>query len=104
MIVEMRTYTLQVGKVNAYREHYERHGLQAQKRVLGNLLGFFYSDIGELNQVISMWGYESYADREQRRAVLAKDAEWLDYLKNSPGVILRQENRILMPMPFSPIS
>ena len=103
MIIEQRTYTLQVGKVNAYREFYEQRGLPVQQRVLGNLLGFFYSDLGELNQVISMWGYDSYAERERRRAELAKDAEWLDYLKNSPGVILRQENRILLPMPFSPI-
>lgn len=103
MIVEQRTYTIQVGKMNVYREHYEKNGLPVQQRVLGNFLGFFTSDIGELNQSVALWGYESLADREARRAVLAKDPEWLEYLKASPGVILRQENRILLPATFSPI-
>lgn len=103
MIIEQRTYTIQVGKMNAYKEHYESKGLAVQSRILGRPLGFFTSDLGELNLAISMWGYESYADREERRAVLAKDPEWLDYLKGSPGVILRQENRILLPASYSPM-
>ncbi len=103
MIVEQRTYTLQIGKANVYRDYYEQHGLPAQKRVFGNLLGIFVSDIGELNQVVALWGFESYAERERLRAVLAKDPEWLEYLKTAPAVIVKQENCILVPMPFSPI-
>ncbi len=104
MIIEQRTYTIQVGKMNAFRDYYAEHGLSIQKRVLGNLLGFFVSDIGELNQAIQMWGYENYAERERRRAILATESEWLNYLKTSPPVILRQENRILLPTAFSPIA
>jgi hypothetical protein len=103
MIVEHRTYTIQVGQMNAYRDYLAQHGLAVQQRILGNLIGFFTSDIGELNQAIQMWGYESYADRETRRAELSGNAEWLEYLKGSPKVILRQENRILLPTGFSPI-
>ncbi|MFT3907555.1 MAG: NIPSNAP family protein [Steroidobacteraceae bacterium] len=104
MIVEQRTYTIQIGKMNAFRDAFAEKGLPAQKRILGNFLGFFVSDVGELNQAIQMWGYESYAERERRRAILATDPDWLDYLRNSPPVILRQENRILLPAAFSPIS
>lgn len=50
MIVEMRTYALHIGKLNAFLEIYERLGLPIQKRVLGNLIGFFQSEIGPLNQ------------------------------------------------------
>jgi len=104
VIVEQRTYTVQVGKMNAYRDYFAEHGLPAQKRILGNFLGFFVADLGELNQAIQLWGYESYAERERRRAILATDSEWLAYLKSSPQVIVRQENRILIPAPFSPIA
>ena len=103
MIVEERIYTLQVGKVATYRDFFMEHGLPVQQRVLGNLLGFFVSDIGELNQVIQLWGFDSYEDRVRRRAELFAAPEWLDYLKNAPQFILRQENRILVPTAFSPI-
>ncbi|HUC63675.1 MAG TPA: NIPSNAP family protein [Alphaproteobacteria bacterium] len=103
MIVEQRTYTIQVGKMKPYVEYFGANGLPIMKRVLGNFLGFFQADIGELNQAIQLWGYESYADREKRRAALAQEPDWLEYLRNSPPVILRQENRILLPAPFSPI-
>ncbi|WP_129781889.1 NIPSNAP family protein [Peristeroidobacter soli] len=104
MIVEQRTYTIQVGKMNIYRDYYAEHGLPAQKRILGKFLGFFVADIGELNQAIQLWGFDSYAERERLRAVLAADPDWQAYLKSSPQVILRQENRILVPASFSPIS
>jgi hypothetical protein len=103
MIVEQRVYTVQVGKANQLIDYYGTHGLNVQQRVLGNLIGYFSSDIGELNQVVHLWGYDSLAERERRRAILGKDEEWLNYLRNQPPVITRQENRILMPAPFSPI-
>jgi hypothetical protein len=103
VIVEQRTYTIQTGKMNVYKDFFAEHGLPVQQRVLGNLLGFFVSDIGELNQVIQLWGFDSYEDRVRRRAELFSTPEWLDYLKNAPPVILRQENSILAPTAFSPI-
>ena len=103
MIVEQRVYTVQVGKANQLIDYYGAHGLGVQQRILGNLIGYFSSDIGPLNQVVHFWGYDSLAERERRRAILAKDDEWLAYLRNQPPVITGQENRILIPVPFSPI-
>lgn len=104
VIVEQRIYTIQVGKMNAFRDHYAQFGLPVMKRVLGNFLGFFTSDVGELNQAIQLWGYENYGERERRRALLATEADYLDYLKASPPVVISQQNRILLPASFSPIS
>jgi hypothetical protein len=104
VIVEQRIYTIQVGKMNAFRDYYAEHALPVMKRVLGNFLGFFTSDLGELNQAIQLWGYDSYAERERRRALLATESEWLAYLKGGPPVIITQENRILLPASFSPIA
>jgi hypothetical protein len=103
MVVEERTYTLQIGKLSQFYEYYGTNGLPIQQRILGKLLGFFHSDIGELNQVIQLWSYDSYAERERRRGILAKDPDWLHYLKYSPPIIVSQQNRILVPAPFSPI-
>lgn len=74
-----------------------------QKEILANPIGFFTSEVGALNQITLMWGYDSMADREQRRAMLAADGRWQDYLKSFPPVLERQENRIWVPTDFSPI-
>jgi hypothetical protein len=103
MIVEQRIYTVQVGKVTPFLNYYEENGLPIQKRILGNLVGYFFTEIGTLNQVVQLWGYEDFADRSRRRAELNADKAWQDYLKNQPPVIVSQENRILTPASFSPI-
>ena len=71
MILEVRTYTAQTGGGTArWLEYYEKHGLPPSRRHLGQLVGFFTSEIGPLNQIVHMWRYESLADREARRATL----------------------------------
>jgi hypothetical protein len=104
MILEVRTYTAQVGKTREWLDYYEKNGLPVQKRVLGRLVGFFTTELGTLNQIVHMWAYESLADREQRRAALGKETEWHAYLRNQPaGVLVAQETKILLPTAFSPL-
>jgi NIPSNAP len=103
MIVEERCYTLKPGTLRTYYEDYDPRGLDIQTRILGNLIGYFHTEIGELNQVVHLWGYDSLAERERRRALLAADREWQDYLKQSPDIVVKMESRILVPAPFSPI-
>jgi hypothetical protein len=103
MIVEERCYTLKPGTLRVYYEDYDPRGLEIQTRILGNLIGYFHTEIGELNQVVHLWGYDSLAERERRRALLAADPEWQDYLKQSPDIVVKMESRILVPAPFSPI-
>ena len=104
MIVEMRTYTANIGKSREWLDYYEKNGLPVQKRMLGRLIGFFTTELGPLNQIIHVWAYESLGDREQRRAALMKEPEWQAYLKNSPtGLLAAQETKILIPTAFSPL-
>ena len=77
MIVEERCYTLKPGTVQVYYRDYDPRGLEIQKRILGNLIGYFHTEIGELNQIVHLWGYDSLAERERRRALLAADPAWL---------------------------
>ena len=103
MIVEERTYTLKPGTVHVYYEDYNPRGLAIQTRILGNLIGYFHTEIGELNRVVHLWGYDSLAEREKRRKALFEDKDWLEYLAQSPDVVVAMESRILVPAPFSPI-
>lgn len=103
MIVDERTYTLYPGKVPEFYELYQAEGLEVQKRYLGNLLGFFQTEFGELNQIVHLWGYESLDDRQRRRAALFQDKQWLAYLAKARQYFIKMENRLLIPAPFSPI-
>ena len=100
MFVEMRTYTLQVGRVPEYLRIYEAEGMETQKRILGLMLGYYSCDSGDLNQVIHMWGYDDMPDRAQRRTALFQDPVWLAYIPKVSGLILKQENRFLSPARF----
>jgi hypothetical protein len=103
MIIEMRTYLLHPAKVPEYYRIYEAEGFKVQTRILGNLIGYFHTEIGPLNQIVHMWGYEDFADRSRRRAELSKNADWLACVGKMMPLIVTQENKILLGAPFSPI-
>ena len=103
MIVEQRDYHVTTGKLNELVALYETEGIELQQRYLGNLLGVFTTDIGALSTYTSMWGYESFGEREERRARLQADDAWKTFLAKIQPLIHTQENRILVPTAFSPI-
>ena len=102
MIVEQRSYTIKIGTAPQFWALYEQYGLKIQRSILGNLIGHYVTDVGELNIIVHMWAYENYADREQRREKLSAEADWKTYLAKSreAGFIIKQENCILKAAPF----
>jgi hypothetical protein len=103
MIVEMRTYTLHPGQVANYLRLYEAEGLATQSRILGRLLGYYSSETGDVNQVVHLWAYDDFADRQKRRAALFADPAWLAYLPKMVPMLITQESKILNPAKFSPV-
>jgi len=102
MIVDERIYTLLGGKTKEYLALYEEMGLEVQTRILGNMLGYYFTEIGPLNQIVHLWGYESFEDRIRRRAELMQAPEWQEYVVLMRPLLHHQENKILIPAPFSP--
>src|SRR5881394_4499971 len=97
MIVEQRDYHVITGKLNELVRLYETEGIELQQSYLGNLLGVFTTDIGALSTYTSLWGYDSFADREERRARLQDDERWKDFLARLQPLLHTQQNRILIP-------
>jgi hypothetical protein len=97
MIVDLRTYTLRPGRLRPYLDLYRRIGFPIHRQHVGDPIGYFTSEIGELNQVVHLWGYDSLADRETKRAALEADSGWMRYREAmwEEGNVVRQENRIL---------
>ncbi|MGO4332657.1 NIPSNAP family protein [Cupriavidus sp. 2TAF22] len=103
MHYEMRTYTIQIGKMQEYLQHFEKEGLPVISRY-ATLVGWWYTEIGELNQVVHIWAYESLDDRIERRAALYRDPDWLErFVPKAFPMLIRQESKLLRPAAFSPI-
>ena len=104
MIVDLRIYTTRPGKLAAFVKLYEEHAWSLQQRFLGRCLGWYTTTEGTLNQVVHLWAYDSQADREARRAAMAADPAWREYLRRSEeaGLLVSQENRLMSPTGFCP--
>jgi hypothetical protein len=103
LIVEERTYHVFTGKLPEVVRMYTEEGTAIQQEHLGNLIGAFTVDIGDLSSIVQMWGYDSLGERERRRADLQADETWKAFLKRLTPLIHTQRNRILIPTSFSPI-
>ena len=103
MYFEMRTYTIRMGKQKEYMKHFEEVGLPIISRY-AKLIGYWYTDIGELNQLIHIWAYESLDERASKRAALYQDPDWLSkFIPAALPLLEKQESKILLAADFSPI-
>ena len=103
MYYEMRTYRLKVGALPVYLQLVAHEGLALQKKHLGELMGYFSTDIGPLNQIIHIWRFASLDDRDARRKLLLADAEWQAFMPKLQAQIEEMECKILSPTAFSPL-
>jgi hypothetical protein len=105
MYIDHRTYTFHPTTMPKWIALYEQYGLPVQQKYLGNLLGFFQTEIGSLNQVIHLWGFDDLNERQRRRAEMAKDPAWHEFMRRNEelGALMNQESKIVIPVGFSPI-
>ncbi len=103
MFYEIRTYRLKNGAIPGYLKVVGEEGIAIQKSHLGNLVGYFSSEIGPINEIVHIWAYESLDDRQARRARLAADPAWQAFLPKIRDLIVTAENKIMTPAAFSPL-
>ena len=105
MIHELRTYTLKPSKVSDFLKLTRKVGYEIRTKH-SKCLGYWTSEIGELNQVVHLWEYDDFAHRTEARTALANDKEWRkEYLPGARKCHLRQESTVLIPSdvwPFTP--
>ena len=103
MIYDMRTYDIQFGKVREYMKAVREVALPVRESHGVKLAGWYYTDIGTLNQVVHIWAYENYAHYEQAREAFRSDPRWInDYMPRVQGLILRQQTQMMQAADFSP--
>jgi NIPSNAP len=103
MIVEERSYHVYTGKLPEVVRLYTEEGTAVQQEHLGNLIGAFIVEVGDVSTIVHLWGYDSFADREERRPKLQADPRWKEFLGKIQPLIHTQRTRILVPTPYSPV-
>lgn len=102
MLVEMRSYVLRPGALSEFMRLIGNEGLDIERPILGDMLGFYSTEIGCINKVIHLWRYASFEDRQRRRAQLAASPEWAAFVPKVLPLIQEMRNELLNPAPFSP--
>ena len=99
MIVEERIYRMRPGKAPDYIKGYAQEGLAIQRPILGNLAGYYSTEIGPLNQIIHVWPYQDLEERGRIRAAAVKDGAWPP---DTFEFIVGMRSEIMIPFAISP--
>jgi hypothetical protein len=99
MFIEHRTYNIRPGKLQEYLNIYGKQGWPAHSEY-SVCRGHYYSDIGQLCRVVSMWEYESLEDRERRGAQLRADPRWQEAFPHIASLVTDIQSNLLLPSTF----
>lgn len=97
MIYEFRTYTIRPRTLPEFLKTFGDALPGREKH--SKLAAFWFTEIGPLNQVIHVWGYDSVEERNRTRAAAAADGSWPPKVG---GMIVDMKSEILIPATFSP--
>jgi hypothetical protein len=103
MIYDFRVYTFKPGKVAEYMAAVEELSVPIRAKYGIKLAGWYYSDIGELNQVVHIWGYRDHAHLAEAKAQVASDPDWTGkYIPRVAGLLESQKTYLMLSPDFAP--
>lgn len=95
MIYEFRTYDLEPRSVEQFGEN-TKAKLDGRLK-LSPLGGFWYTEMGPLNQVVHIWPYEDANHRSDIRSKAVTEGDWPP---DNNDIILNMDSEIMLPAPF----
>lgn len=98
MFIEHRTYSLRPGALSEYFATFGERGF-AMHEQMAPCLGWYYSEAGQLFQMVSLWQYDSFAQRLRRRAEVYGLPEWRALMASVQPLVTSIESRLVLPMP-----
>lgn len=107
MIYELRSYTVETGKMEDLKARFRDHTLRLYKKHGIKPIAFFTPLIAEAsNKLIFILEFKDFAHREAANAAFGADPEWQKAFEDSHknGILVTSvENKILAPTDFSPL-
>ena len=99
-LFEIRSYTLAPGALPGMME---RWAAKIDERVkLSPLVGAWYSELGGLNKWVHIWAYKDGGERQRIRAEAIARGVWPPG-GAATGLVVKQENKLVMPAACSPL-
>ena len=103
MIYDMRIYDINPGMVPEYMSAVRDVGLPVRQSHDVRLAGWFYDEIGSVNQVMHIWAYQGFADLEKKMKAVSTDLRWVEeYRPRVMNVIARQRDQLMFGADFFP--
>ncbi len=103
-LYEMRTFTCRAGLAGDWIALQDDLGRRAQAATWPHLAGCFVAESGELNQVIQLWRWESFEQRNALRLAVTQHPEFEAYSKASRELVVKMESRFMTAVAFSAMS
>ena len=104
MIYDFRMYTLKPGATPDYRAGVKEVGLPIRQNHDVALSGWYWSDIGALNQVVHIWGYKDLEHLNSQKAAVYADPDWSGkYVPRAQPLVESQKTWLMMSPEFAPV-
>ncbi|KAF1819155.1 NIPSNAP family protein [Dissoconium aciculare CBS 342.82] len=101
-VFELRSYRLNPGTLLEWETHWQK-GLAARREVMEGV-GAWFVQVGELNTVHHLWQFADLEERRNGREQSWGVSGWADTVHKTVPLIQTMESRIMVPMPWSPVS
>ena len=104
-LYEIRTYTLQVGKMAEAVKLYTEIGYPVlQKSGLDKkLVGYFQADTGVINQLIHLWKFNDDTERRAHWAAVYANPDFMEgFAPKFRPLLVSQEVKLLTAAPWGP--
>ena len=100
---EMRTYTYRAGDLPKIQANWTK--ALPNRLKFSPLLALWYSELGELNTFVHIWPYASLDQRMSIRKQAVDSGHWPPPQSEGDAAygLVKQENKILLAAPFSPL-
>lgn len=103
MIYDLRIYDLKPGSVPQYMAAVREWALPIRSDYGVKLVGWYYTEVGPLNQVVHIWGFRDWQHMQETKEQFRQDPRWRkEYLPRVEGLIVSQRNQIMRAADFSP--
>jgi hypothetical protein len=99
-LYELRTYTVKVGRAVPWCALMAEH-LHVREKYSMNC-GLWTTISPDPNQVVHLWAYESFEQRQAVRAQSQADPEWQAFLAEAGPQIETMDSMLLLPSAYSP--
>ena len=102
-LYDMRIYDIKPGRIPEYMSAVEQVGLPIREELGVKLAGWFYSDVGTLNQVVHIWAYDDSDDLHRKMRAVYQHPGWAgDYVPRVSGLLDVQRDQLMRGGDFFP--